>query len=242
MTDKHFKLREDLSLTFLGRKLFRIEATKDLKKHNVKAGDIGGYIEKENNLSGNAWIYDNAVVCDNAKVWGDAEVYGNAEVCDNAEVYGDAEVCDNAKVYGDAEVYDDAWVCGDAWVYGNAEVCGNAKVYDNAKVYGNAGVCGNAGVYGDAKVCGDAEVYGNAKVCGDTISKSDDLYNITSNSQYNITILPHSIKIGCQFHKKEDWWNFTDREIIEMDGKDALKWWRVWKPILQAICEVQNDR
>lgn len=45
MTDKHFKLREDLSLTFLGRKLFRIEATKDLKKHNVKAGDIGGYIE-----------------------------------------------------------------------------------------------------------------------------------------------------------------------------------------------------
>lgn len=52
MTDKHFKLREDLSITFLGRKLFRIEATKDLKKHNVKAGDIGGYIEKEENLSG----------------------------------------------------------------------------------------------------------------------------------------------------------------------------------------------
>lgn len=164
MTDKYFKLREDLSLTFWGRKLFRIEATKDLKKHNVKAGDIGGYIEKEENLSGNAWV------------------------------------------------------------------CGNAKVYGNAEVWGNAGV------YGDAKVWGDAEV------CGDTISKSDDLYNITSNSQYNITILPHSIKIGCEFHKKEDWWNFTDREIIEMDGKDALKWWRVWKPILQAICEVQNDR
>lgn len=176
MTDKHFKLREDLSITFLGRKLFRIEATKDLKKHNVKAGDIGGYIEKESNLSGNAWVYD------------------------------------NAKVFGDA------------------------------KVYGNAKVCGNAWVYGNAKVFGDAWVYGNAKVCGDTISKSDDLYNISSNSQYNITILPHSIKIGCQFHKKEDWWNFTDREIIEMDGKDALKWWRVWKPILQAICEVQNDR
>ena len=109
-------------------------------------------------------------------------------------------------------------------------------------VYGDAVVYGDAEVYDDAVVYGDAEVYGNAEVCGDTISKSDDLYNITSNSQYNITILPHSIKIGCQFHKKEDWWNFTDREIIEMDGKDALKWWRVWKPILQAICEVQNDR
>ena len=72
MTDKYFKLREDLSLTFLGRKLFRIEATKDLKKHNVKAGDIGGYIEKEENLSGNAWV------CGNAKVYGNAEVWGNA--------------------------------------------------------------------------------------------------------------------------------------------------------------------
>ena len=218
MTDKYFKLREDLSLTFWGRKLFRIEATKDLKKHNVKAGDIGGYIEKEENLSGNAWV------CGNAKVYGDAEVWGNAWVCGNAKVWGDAKVWGNAKVYGDAEVWGNAWVCG------------NAKVWGNAKVYGNAWVYGNAGVYGDAKVWGDAEV------CGDTISKSDDLYNITSNSQYNITILPHSIKIGCEFHKKEDWWNFTDREIIEMDGKDALKWWRVWKPILQGICEVQNDR
>lgn len=218
MTDKHFKLREDLSITFLGRKLFRIEATKDLKKHNVKAGDIGGYIEKENNLYGYAWVYGNAKVYGNAEVYGYAKVYDNAEVYGYAEVYGDAVVCGDAKVWGDAEVYD------------NAVVCDNAKVCDNAEVYGDAGVCGNAGVYG------------NAKVCGDTISKSDDLYNITSNSQYNITILPHSIKIGCQFHKKEDWWNFTDREIIEMDGKDALKWWRVWKPILQGICEVQNDR
>ena len=76
MTDKHFKLREDLSITFLGRKLFRIEATKDLKKHNVKAGDIGGYIEKESNLSGNAWVYGDAKVYDNAEVYGDAKVCG----------------------------------------------------------------------------------------------------------------------------------------------------------------------
>ena len=78
MTDKYFKLREDLSLTFWGRKLFRIEATKDLKKHNVKAGDIGGYIEKEENLSGNAWV------CGNAKV------YGNAKVCCTAKDYSNS--------------------------------------------------------------------------------------------------------------------------------------------------------
>lgn len=43
----------------------------------VKAGDIGGWIEKEENLShdGSAWVYGDAEVHGNAKVYGDAEVY-----------------------------------------------------------------------------------------------------------------------------------------------------------------------
>ena len=42
---------------------------------NVKKGELGGFIEKEENLSyaGNAWVY------------GDAEVSGNAEVYSNAD-------------------------------------------------------------------------------------------------------------------------------------------------------------
>ena len=53
---------------------------------SVAAGEVGGYIEKEVNLSqdGNAWVSGNA------KVFGDAEVSGDAEVCGDAEVSGDA--------------------------------------------------------------------------------------------------------------------------------------------------------
>ncbi len=60
----------------------------------VKAGELGGWIEKEENLSqeGDAWVYGDAEVYGNARVYGDAEVYGNARV------YGDAEVCGNARV------------------------------------------------------------------------------------------------------------------------------------------------
>ena len=78
------------------RILHRIEALKDFG--NVKAGDKGGWIEKEDNISqdGNCWVYDDACVC------GDARVFGNARV------FGDA--C----VYGNACVYDDVWVFGDA--------------------------------------------------------------------------------------------------------------------------------
>ena len=55
----------------------------------VEIGELGGWIEKENNLShdGNAWVFRNAEVYGNARVCGDARVYGNAEVCSDAEVF-----------------------------------------------------------------------------------------------------------------------------------------------------------
>ena len=102
---------------FLNKTLHRIRAVVDFG--TVHAGDVGGWIDKEENLNhcGDAWIYGNA------KVYGDTEVYGNAKVYGNACVYGDA------KVYGNACVYGDTWVGGNAEVYGNAKVGGDAKVY-----------------------------------------------------------------------------------------------------------------
>lgn len=51
-----------------GKKLYRIEALKDFG--DVKAGDLGGYIESEDNLSrdGNAWVGANTLVGGNAWV------------------------------------------------------------------------------------------------------------------------------------------------------------------------------
>lgn len=55
----------------------------------VEAGDIGGWIEKEENLShdGSAWVHSSAWVYGNARVYGDARVCGNAEVCGDAMVH-----------------------------------------------------------------------------------------------------------------------------------------------------------
>ncbi len=69
-----------------GRKLYRIRALKDFS--NVNKGELGGYVEKESNLS----QYDNCWVSGNARVYGDAEVYGNAKVSGDAWVFGNAEV------------------------------------------------------------------------------------------------------------------------------------------------------
>ena len=74
-----------------GKKLFRIKAL--ISFGSVEAGELGGYVEKEDNLAqdGNAWVYGNAWVCGNARVYGNAEVCGDAWVCGNARVCGDAD-------------------------------------------------------------------------------------------------------------------------------------------------------
>ena len=74
---KNFKLTSESKINFLGKKLFRIECTVDFKY--AKKGDKGGWVEKEDNISGNAWVYGDAEVYGNAKVYGNAEVSGNAK-------------------------------------------------------------------------------------------------------------------------------------------------------------------
>ena len=106
---KKYKLTKE-TLQFAGRTLHRIKALKDFD--SIKAGEFGGWIENEKNLSqdDNAWIYGNAMVFDNAEVYDNAKVYGNANVSGNAEVYDNANVSDYAKVYGNAVIKGDAKV------------------------------------------------------------------------------------------------------------------------------------
>ena len=75
---KKFELTNE-HIEFCGRKLFRIRALIDFSC--VKAGDLGGYIEKDVNLSqsGNAWVSGNARVSGDAWVSGNAWVFGDSD-------------------------------------------------------------------------------------------------------------------------------------------------------------------
>ena len=148
---KKYELTDE-TMEWEGHTLHRIKALRDF--NDVKAGDLGGWVESEDNLS----QYEKCWLCDNAKV------YGNAIVCDNAKVYGNAIVCDNARVYDNAMIRDNARVCNNAIVYSNATVCTNARVCNNAIVYGNAIACGNAIVCDDARVCDNAIVCDDARI------------------------------------------------------------------------------
>ena len=82
---KKFELTSESIVNIFGKRLFRIKAL--IEFGGVKEGELGGFVEKEENLSheGNAWV------CGNAKVYGDAWVCGNAEVCGKAWVCWDAD-------------------------------------------------------------------------------------------------------------------------------------------------------
>ena len=125
----------DKTMNYGGVVLHRIQATKDF--NFIKAGDFGGWVEKEANLSqeGYCWIFDNAMV------YGNARVFDNAWVAVNARVFGKATLFDNAYVYDNARVF------GKAIIFDNARVSGDASVYDYATLYSNAKVSGNAEVY-----------------------------------------------------------------------------------------------
>ena len=82
---KKFELTEEFVTNIFGKKLFRIKAL--MAFGDVKEGELGGYVEKEENLDhdGNAWVYGSAQVYGSARVSGDARVYGDAWVYDDAE-------------------------------------------------------------------------------------------------------------------------------------------------------------
>jgi hypothetical protein len=74
--------------------LFRIRALRDIPGAGVEAGDLGGFVGSEGNLSqeGDAWVYD----C--AQVYGAARVYGDALVSYCARVSGHAQISGGARI------------------------------------------------------------------------------------------------------------------------------------------------
>ncbi len=145
-----------------GHTLHRIRALRDFSYQGgrVKQGHLGGFVEKEENLShdGGCWISPGAMVYGDAKIYGYAWVFGQASVFDSASVFGYAWVNDDAMVYGCAKICDSAMVYGRAKVYGKARILDDAKVYDNAKVYDDAIVYEHAKIHGDYRIFGDNKV------------------------------------------------------------------------------------
>ena len=225
MNDKYILTDECITLPN-GATIFRIKAIKSFSY--VKEGDLGGFIEKEKNLSveGNCWIYDNAYVSGNARVYDNARIYDNARVGGTACIYDDARVYCNAHVYGNAGISDNVSISNNARIYENASISGNAKIY------GYANVSGNAAVYGDAHICDDAIICGNAIIKGKAILKdehcikdgyciSDLSKNLTESIRLQVGLLPINGEVIAYKQVNKDLSSFYDDSFIYKVGEWA---------------------
>lgn len=68
------------TIVFCGKVLHRIKALRDFG--DIRTGDIGGFIEKEENLShdGDCWVAENACVYGGAWVDGNTKVFGETRI------------------------------------------------------------------------------------------------------------------------------------------------------------------
>ena len=91
------------TVVYKGFTLRRIRAVRDMSSDFdgvIKSGEIGGWIESEENLShsGSCWVHLEAKVYGKAKVFDDARVTDQAVVCENAVVSGEALVAGSSCI------------------------------------------------------------------------------------------------------------------------------------------------
>ena len=228
-----YKLTDETMTTDGGVLLHRIECVCSFG--NVKAGEKGGWVQNENNLSqnGEAWVYGEAQVFGEAKVYGEAQVFCEALVFGEAKVFGEAQVFGEAGVFGEAQVYGEAKVYGEAEVFGEALVCGEAKVCGEAQVYCEALVCCEAEVFGEAEVYGKAEVFGNA-----IIGNSNDYIvfkNSWSSGRYFTWTRSNDMwKVGCFYG--------TGKDLIEKAYKDSKLSGDCYKAYVELIEKLKEQQ
>lgn len=145
------------------RKYELTDTTKTVDGHilhqikNLNTGELGGWIEKEENLSqnrGSAWVSGNACVYDNARVYGNAQVSGNAEIFGNAQVSNRAKIYDNAKIGGGMEINGDVEIGGDVKLVINLRLTGDIKITTSLEKFIDD-------IWGDAPVFAEKDIYGS---------------------------------------------------------------------------------
>src|SRR5574340_682747 len=56
-----------------------------------------------------------------------------------------------------------------------------------------------------------------------------------SGLRWHVYILDSHMQIGCELHSLDEWRGFDDARIVQMDGRDALRFWRAHKDALLSL-------
>ena len=149
--------------------LHRIRALRDIGSE-IKAGDLGGFVESEGNLSfeaeDDAWIFNDAIAA------GEGHVDKGSVLRERAIVCGCAYASHGTEMSGDSRAEDDAYIRG-ARLSRCARVSGNGMVLQSPTTKASPILTGSCAVYG--KVMGDVMLAGSVVVISDETISNDSL-------------------------------------------------------------------
>lgn len=203
------------SIEFEGKTLYRIKALSDFD--DVKAGEFGGFIECEDNLSN----------CDKCWIYNDAKVFGDAVVKNNAKIRNNAVLCDKAMAIENAEVRGNARMNGESCARQHSIVKGNARLTMNASVWGFSHVDGDAFLHKDACINGidydwiELQLSEESGIIVTAYKIGYELYNVTfSNS-------PHSFSLEELERKVEVCKTEEEKKHIECVVKEIKEFFNI---------------
>lgn len=159
MSKKYEILKDDYR--FIGdAKIYRIRLLVNGVVPNAKKGDLGGFVQNEENLdqNGSCWLYDNSIAMERARVYENAKLYDDAIIFENARASGNARMKDYSRVFqyahiteecsieGHSSVKHDSIVKGDTLLLHNSAVSGSACV-ESCRLFDNSRISSRSYVY-----------------------------------------------------------------------------------------------
>lgn len=141
MEDKKYELVPETVTKFYNRTMYRIRALKDFS--DVKKGDLGGYVESEENLSqtGDCWIYDNSIVGLGARVINNAIVKECSTVIEHSEI-SDYAIIEKGSLIDDSSIVCDQSIVIKSIVTNSSAVIYNSTIHEKSLIEQSSCICG----------------------------------------------------------------------------------------------------
>lgn len=217
---KRYEILKNDSIDYKDKKLYRIKAIEDFG--DIKKDEIGGYIEKYDNLihvdnDDFSWIhhdskvYDNAVIKESSRIFDCAEIFGNSNVIGSV-IRGNSKIYENAIIKNSAMIRGNSKIHGDSFITGTATLI-NSEIYDSVRV--------GAGTWiENSTVSGNTNVVKRAKILNATVKSNYDYvqFDLTSNVDSSTS------KKYITWTRSNNKWhiNILENNNISLDEVDSL--------------------
>lgn len=108
MFNKKYEFTDEKVTLPSGKVMYRIRAIRDIPAANVKAGDLGGFIQKQRNLSqsGDCWVDYTSYAIHRSRVTDNAQICCHSGVRNGAQIGGNSTIRNNLIISGESYVHD----------------------------------------------------------------------------------------------------------------------------------------